>query len=145
MWKSSLSKNQVVLKKSQHMREGKSLFEKKNKKQITLVITFNWNYFPERFPHPGKYSFEITHEYWLKLKEEEIIRLCLCHTIFINFWSCMYHKLRKCLNCRSSHRRCSRKPANNCFCSSCFLLLIFFLRGFLLLLIQNLSSLQGPL
>ena len=145
MWKSSLFKNQVVLKKSQHMREGKSLFEKKNKKQITLVITFNWNYFPERFPHPGKYSFEITHEYWLKLKEEEIIRLCLCHTIFINFWSCMYHKLRKCLNCRSSHRRCSRKPANNCFCSSCFLLLIFFLRGFLLLLIQNLSSLQGPL
>ena len=34
--KSSLSKNKVVLKKSEHMREGKSLFEKKR-----LVIMFN--------------------------------------------------------------------------------------------------------
>ena len=154
------------------------------------------------FPHSGKYSYKIPHEYWLQLTEEKIIRLCLCHTIFITFLSCMYHKLKKCLNSRSRHQRCSieqailknfaiftgkhlwwtlffnrvaglktcscikrasnkgvflcilkkffkklfsRKAANNCFCSSCFLLLIFFLEGFLLLLIQYISFLQGPL
>ena len=41
--------------------------------------------FPERIPHPGKYLYEIPHKYWPEPKEEEIIRLCLCHTIFINF------------------------------------------------------------
>ena len=110
----------------------------------------------------------------------------------------MYHKLKKCLNCRSSHQRCSiekfhnihrKTPAleslfdkvagaglktcncikrdcnkgffceycenfkstyfqenlqNNCFCSSYFLLLKFLI-GFLLVLIQYLSSFQGPL
>ena len=35
---------------------------KKKNKQIRLVIKFNWNYFPERFPHPEKYSYEIPHE-----------------------------------------------------------------------------------
>ena len=74
VWRSSFSKNKIVLDKSQHMREGKSLFE--NKPQIRLVIRFNWNYFPERFLHPGKYSYEIPHEYWLKPTEEKIIRLC---------------------------------------------------------------------
>ena len=62
MWKSSLSKNRIVLQKSQHMREGKSLLERKKNKQIRLVIKFNWNYFPERFPHPEKYLYEIPHE-----------------------------------------------------------------------------------
>ena len=36
--------NKTVLKKSQHIREGKLPFE--NKSQVNLVITFNWNYFP---------------------------------------------------------------------------------------------------
>ena len=59
----SLSKNTVVLKTSQHIQEGKSLFEKQTQKtkQIRLMITFNWNCLPERFPHPGKYSYEILH------------------------------------------------------------------------------------
>ena len=37
------------------------------KKKIKLVITFNWNYFPKRFSHPDKYSWEIWYEYlsWL--------------------------------------------------------------------------------
>ena len=83
--KYNLSINKVVLKKSLHMREGKSLFEKKKSTEIRLVTTFNWNYFPERFPHPGKYLYEIPHEYWLKPTEKKIIILCLCYTIFINF------------------------------------------------------------
>ena len=75
------------------------------------MITFNRNYFPERFPHPGKYSYETPHEYWLEQTEEEIIRLSLCHTIFINFYSCMYHNLKRCLNRRSRHQRCSIEKA----------------------------------
>ena len=59
VWKSSLSKNRIVLQK---LREGKSLLERKKNKQIRLVIKFNWNYFPERFPHPEKYLYEIPHE-----------------------------------------------------------------------------------
>ena len=55
-------------------------------------------------------------------------------------------KVCSCENCEDfKNIYLSRKSANNCFCSSCFLLLIFFLRAFLLLLIQYLSSLQGPL
>ena len=40
------------------------------------------------FPHPDKYSWGISYEYltgWPKPTEEEIITLCLCHTIFITF------------------------------------------------------------
>ena len=82
MWRKSFSKNKVVLKKPQHMREGKkfekkSPFEKKNK--LVEII------FPESFPHPGKYSYYIPHEYWAEPTKKEIIKLCLCHTIFINF------------------------------------------------------------
>lgn len=61
-----------------------------------------------------------SHEYLLVLPEptkEEIIRLCLYHTMFINFESCMY-------------------PKQNNHLNSCFLLLKFLLMGFLLLLIQ---------
>ena len=68
------------------MREGKSLFEKK-RNQIRLVITFEI-IFPVKFPHPFKHSRGIPYEYlpgWPEPTEEEIIRLCLCHTIFINF------------------------------------------------------------
>ena len=63
--------------------------------------------FPKRFPHPYKYSWGISHEYlpeWPESTEREIISLCLCHTIFINF-KVMY--LKKCLNSRSSHQSCS--------------------------------------
>ena len=128
----------------------------------------------------------------------------MCHTIFIILYvGWMYHKLKKCLICRSSHQRCSREKAilknfaiftgkqlcydvfnrvagaglKTCNCNKrdfskgfsvnirkilrrpifkkiCkqlllqFLLLTvknFFLRSFVLLLIQYLSSLQGPL
>ena len=89
--------------------KGNRYLKKKTKNR--LVITLNRNYFPERFPHPGKYSYETTHEYWLEPTEEEIIRLSLCHTTFINFYSCMYHNLKKCLNRRSRHQRCSIEKA----------------------------------
>ena len=62
------------------MAEGKSPFEKKS--QSRLII------FPEMFPHLDKNSWGISYEYlrgWPKPTEEEIIRLCLCHTIFIFF------------------------------------------------------------
>ena len=70
------------------MREGKSLFEKK--KRLRLI-------FPKRLPHPYKYSWGISYEHlpgWPEPTQEEIIRLCLCHTIFINF-KVLYHKLKK--------------------------------------------------
>ena len=66
------------------MRGGKSLFEKKKKKNLRLTEII----FLERFPHPFKYSWRISYEYlpgWPEPTEEEIIRLCLRHTIFINF------------------------------------------------------------
>ena len=47
---------------------------------------------------------------WPESTETAIIRLCLCHTIFINF-KVMYHKLKKCLNSRSSHQSCSIEKA----------------------------------
>ena len=62
------------------MAEGKSPFEKIS--QSRLII------FPEMFPHLDKNSWGISYEYlrgWPKPTEEEIIRLCLCHTIFIFF------------------------------------------------------------
>ena len=68
--------------------------------------------FPERFPHHFKYSWGISYEYfpgWPEQTEEEIIRLCLRHTIFKNF--CMYHKLKERLNSRNSHQRCSIRKA----------------------------------
>ena len=56
------------------MWEEKSPFEKK------IQI-------PERFPHPDRYLWGISYEYlpgWPEPTKEEIIRLCLCHTIFIS-------------------------------------------------------------
>ena len=50
-WGSCFSENKAVLKKSLNMREGKSPFEKK-KSGIELVVTFNWNYFPQEVPSP---------------------------------------------------------------------------------------------
>ena len=50
---------------------------KKKKKQIILLITFNWNYFPERFPHSGKYTYEIHHVYWLERRK----KLCYVRVI----------------------------------------------------------------
>ena len=68
------------------MREGKNLkknryLKKKNKLDSWLVEII----FPESFPHHGKYSYYIPHEYWAERTKKEIIKLCLCHTIFINF------------------------------------------------------------
>ena len=88
VWRSSFYQNKVVLKKWQHIREGKSLFEKK--KRWRLI-------FPKRFPHPYKYSRGISYEYlpgWPERTQKEIIRLCLSHAIFINF-KVMYYKLKK--------------------------------------------------
>ena len=45
-----------------------------------------------------------------QMTEKEIIRLCLCHTIFINF-KVIYRKLKKCLNSRSSHQSCPIEKA----------------------------------
>ena len=84
--------------------------------------------FPERLLHPDTYSWGISHEYqsyhlsiilswWPELTEEEIISLCLCHTIFTEFQSFIYRKQKICLN-------------------SFFSLLIFLLRGLFLFLIQ---------
>ena len=70
-------------------------------------------YFPKRFPHPFKYSWGISYKYltvWPEPTKEEIIRLCLCHAIFINF-KVMYYKLKKCFNSRSSHQSCSIEKA----------------------------------
>ena len=83
---------------------------KKNKTKLDQWLRL---IFPKRFPHPYQYSCGISYEYlpgWPELNEREIIRLCLCHTIFINF-KVMYHKLKKCLNSRSSHQSCSVEKA----------------------------------
>ena len=68
--------NKTVLNKSLIMREEKSPFENK-KSQIKLVITLDWNFFPERFPHPDMYSWGISFEYlsgWPEPTKEEITR-----------------------------------------------------------------------
>ena len=39
---------------------GNRYLQKKKKKKID----YWWNYFPERFPHPEKHSYEIPNEYW---------------------------------------------------------------------------------
>ena len=57
------------------MQEGKSLFEKKNPNLDTWL-----NLIQIIFPEKEKYLSG-----WRQLAEEKIIRLCLCHTIFINF------------------------------------------------------------
>ena len=66
--------------------------------------------FPRRFRQPySKYSWGVSYEYLSgspESTEREITGLCLCHTILINF-KVKYHKLKKCLNSRSSHRSCS--------------------------------------
>ena len=91
------------------MREGKSLFVKKetNLDQRLRLI------FSKRFPHPYKYSWGISQECLPGQPEstkKEIVSLCLCHTIFINF-KVTCHKLKKCLNSRSSHLSCSIEKA----------------------------------
>ena len=53
------------------------------------MMMFDWKYLQyERFAHPDKYSWGVSCEYlpgWPETNEEEIIRLCLFHTIFMNF------------------------------------------------------------
>ena len=96
--RSSFYQNKIVVKKLQDMREGKSLGK---------------FLFPQEVPSPFKYSWGISYKYlpvWPEPTKKEIIRLCLCHTIFINF-KVMYYKLKKCFNSRSSHQSCSIEKA----------------------------------
>ena len=111
-WRSSLSKNKAVLEKLQFMREGKSLFEKNPKldKWLCLLEII----FSKRFPHPDK-PWEISYEYlpaWPEPTEEEIIRLCLCHTSYLPKFLKLHISLtKKSLNFRSSHQSCSIEKA----------------------------------
>ena len=115
MRRSSFSRNKAVLKKLLHMREGKLLFENKSltlNQCLRLVEIF----FSGRFSHPDEY---------LWVTAEEIISLCLCHTTFINFSNCMYHKQK------------------NSF-STCFLRLIFLLTSlFSKSALNSIDPLQG--
>ena len=58
------------------------------------MMMFDWKYLQyERFAHPDKYSWGVSCEYlpvWPETNEEEIIRLCLFHTIFINEFLKLY-------------------------------------------------------
>ena len=84
VWRSSFSKNKVVLKKSQHMREWKSLFENKPK--------LDW------------------YDYVL-LKLFSLRGFLTLVSIHMRFPIILYHKLNKCLNSRSRHQSCSIKKA----------------------------------
>ena len=84
--RSSFSGNKVVLKKLQHMWEEKSPFEKKNPK-LNYWLRLVKIIFPERFPQPDKCTCGTSYNYLSGSAEptgEEIIKLCSCHTIFIN-------------------------------------------------------------
>ena len=62
------------------------------------------------FTHPDKYSWGISCEYlpgWPEPTEEEIIRLCLCHTSYLHKCLKLYiSQTKKSLNSRSKHQRC---------------------------------------
>ena len=78
--------------------------------------------FTERLLYPDKYSWGWGISYedssaWLEPTKGKIARSCLCHTIFTNFQSYLYHKQKK--------------------LSRFLLLTIFLLRGLFLLLIQQ--------
>ena len=84
-WNKVLSPKTKLLKKSQHMGERKSPFEKN---------------FLEIFPHSDEYSWGISYEYltgWPKPTEEVIVRLSLYHTIFRIFKG-VYHKQKNCVD-----------------------------------------------
>ena len=49
VWGSSFSKNKAVLKRLQHMLEGKSLFIKKIPNETSDYV-INWNYFSRDVP-----------------------------------------------------------------------------------------------
>ena len=115
VWRRSFSKNKAVLKISLNMPERKSPLKKKNS-QIKLLITYNWNYSPRlpvRFPHPEKYSWGISYEYLSGLPEPTKL---------------MSYYLRKCL------KLIYRKQEN--YFDTCFLRLMFLLRGLFLFLLQ---------
>ena len=49
---------------------------------------------------------------WPEPTEEEIIRLCLCHTSYLHkFWKLHISKQKKSLHSRTSHQRCSIEKA----------------------------------
>ena len=84
---------------TQHMLEGRSPFEKNPKLNYWLRLIEI--IFPKKLPHPDNYSWRISYEYlswWPEPTEKEMIRLCLCNTIFIDIWSFMYRKRKNYLN-----------------------------------------------
>ena len=54
---------EIALKKSLQMREGKSLFENKIPK-LNQWLPLVKILFSERFSYPDKYSWEMSNEYW---------------------------------------------------------------------------------
>ena len=79
---------EVVSPKIKLLWKSSIIFEKRNpqsKKKIQIRLFI----FPKRFPHPNKYSWGISYQYlpgWPEPTEEEMIRLCLCHTILMLSW-----------------------------------------------------------
>ena len=117
VWRHCFSKNRTVLKTSLNRREEKSLFQN-IKSQIKLVITVNWNYFPGEVPLISIHGEACMNTYQGSQNRPRKKSLGnVCHTIFGNFLSCLYHKPKNCLD-------------------SCFLQVMFLLRGFFLLSIQ---------
>ena len=73
--------------KSRNICEKGNCYLKKKKSQIKQWLRLIEIIFSDSFPHPDCYSWEISYEYLSgppEPTEEEIIRLCLCHTIFMN-------------------------------------------------------------
>ena len=62
----------------------RKIFISKKKSQINLAITFNWNYFPEKFPHPEKYA--LGNLIWILIREA---------VMKVVFMSCYLHKFLK--------------------------------------------------
>ena len=82
MWRSGFSGNKLFWK-SCNICEKENLHFKK-KSQINLAITFNWNYFPEKFPHPEKYA--LGNLIWILIREA---------VMKVVFMSCYLHKFLK--------------------------------------------------
>ena len=104
--------------------KSRKIYEKINchffkKSEIKKYLCLIGIIFPESFPHPDNYSWEISHGCLSRRQEptkKKIFSLCLCHTIFKSSYSCMCHKQKK-LSVLASYCWCFFLEA--CF-SSCF-------------------------
>ena len=102
-------------------KQGNRHLKKNNKSQIKLVMAFIFNYSPTR----GSLTLISTHgESHMNTCQGCGNQLSLGHTIFGNVLKLYYYKQEKCL-------------------STCFLWLMFLVRGLFLFLLQQ--SLQDPL